>query len=519
MITSLSSRRLVSCLDQHLARIRAISACASVAIALVACGGDDATIADRGVVASTGTTPGPTPFIASIGLDGAQLDLATRIGFTIAPAPGSASKPVSVSYSRRYLEQRGYARAGASAVTIPVFGLYANRANAVSLEVFYPDGSSKTLALTVTSPAWDDTTGIYSHPVVVTARAPNQAIGFDFLFLKSSYETVVLDTDGQVRWVSDGAPGGLSSIFTENGFEIGALNSRQLYRLDFDGSVDKSAALADDDAIRFHHDIEAGKTGLLGELDMTIDGQLQLESTLTEFAPSTGSVIAQWDMGQILSNYMRANGDDPSTFVRPGIDWFHMNTAIYDPSDDSVIVSSRENFVIKLDYSTKAIRWIIGDPQKYWFTFPSLRAVSLTLSGDGLVPIGQHGVNIAPDGSLLLFNNGTASVNQPAGEPAGEARSYSAVSDYRIDESRRTYTEVWHYDHDQTYLAPFCSSVRQQQDGSMLIDYATAGNLTQTHLVGTDPSRKVVFDYQFPNANCDTGWNAMPLPLDAMKFE
>ena len=77
-------------------------------------------------------------------------------------------------------------------------------------------------------------------------------------------------------------------------------------------------------------------------------------------------------------------------FVRPGVDWFHNNSAIYDPSDDSIIVSSRENFVIKLDHKTGQIIWIFGDPTKYWYTFPSLRAKALTLAPGGLYPIGQH---------------------------------------------------------------------------------------------------------------------------------
>ena len=35
-----------------------------------------------------------------------------------------------------------------------------------------------------------------------------------------------------------------------------------------------------------------------------------------------------------------------------------------------LIISSRENFVICLDYETGAIRWILGDETKKWFTFP-----------------------------------------------------------------------------------------------------------------------------------------------------
>jgi hypothetical protein len=197
-----------------------------------------------------------------------------------------------------------------------------------------------------------------------------------------------------------------------------------------------------------------------------------------------------------------------------------MNTAIYDPRDDSIIVSSRENFVIKLDYRTKAIKWIFGDTTKYWYTFPSLRAKALAFVGDGLVPIGQHAVSIAPDGSLLLFNNGKASVSQPAGAPVGASRTYAAVSDYAIDEVSGTVTERWHFDHGQTYDSDFCSSVRQMDDGSLLVDYARVAGGTTAHLVGVDATRSVVFDYAVPNpGGCNASWNAQPLPLDAMQFD
>jgi len=196
------------------------------------------------------------------------------------------------------------------------------------------------------------------------------------------------------------------------------------------------------------------------------------------------------------------------------VDWFHMNTAIYDPSDDSVILSSRENFLIKVDYTTKAIKWIFGDTTKYWHTFPSLRSKAITLTGGGLVPIGQHGINFAPDGSLLLFNDGLASFNQPAGAPVGQSRAYAAVSDYTIDAATMTAVENWHYDHGQTYDSGICSSVQQRRDGSLLIDYASSDNHTTMHLVGLDASRTVAFDYELASVSCKAGWYAHPIGLD-----
>ena len=60
-------------------------------------------------------------------------------------------------------------------------------------------------------------------------------------------------------------------------------------------------------------------------------------------------------------------------------DWFHNNSVTYRASDDSLIVSSRENFVIALDYASGAIKWILGDKTKAWFQYPSLSQFALTV--------------------------------------------------------------------------------------------------------------------------------------------
>ena len=87
-------------------------------------------------------------------------------------------------------------------------------------------------------------------------------------------------------------------------------------------------------------------------------------STLMEVDVS-GTVLKRWDMAAIISAAMRAGGDDPSRFVYPPpTDWFHINGSAYNRADDSLIVSSRENFLICLDYKTSAIKWILGDTTK-----------------------------------------------------------------------------------------------------------------------------------------------------------
>ncbi len=122
-----------------------------------------------------------------------------------------------------------------------------------------------------------------------------------------------------------------------------------------------------------------------------------------------------WNLADIISAAMTAGGDDPSEFVVPlapdPTDWFHNNGIAYNRADDSLVVSSRENFLICLDYETLAIKWILGDPTKKWYQFPSLAQFALTSPPGSLPPIGQHAPSITFDQDLLVFDNGFGSLS------------------------------------------------------------------------------------------------------------
>jgi arylsulfate sulfotransferase len=507
---------------------------ASLLLVLAACGGGGsqapAPIAtqveaavqtsNQAVFAAGGAVAGVTPFIAFVTLRGTAIKNVASVNFVIAAAPGTVSKPVSVTYSLANLVRRAYVDTSANTLTVPIFGLYAGGANAVTINLTFNDASTFALPTSISTAPWVDPNETYDRPTIVKARATGDGLGFDFLYMKSIYGSpVVIDTDGHVRWVGPGITQTLSTDYADGGFVMASDTSPDLYRVDLDGTWSSTANFASSGVTTFFHDIEAGKTGFLGNVDGNIGGVFQMESTALEFQPD-GTVVGTWDLAKAISDVMTAGGDDPTLFVRPGTDWFHMNTAIYDAADDSVIVSSRENFVVKLDYATGAIRWIMGDPSKYWYTFASLRAKALTWVGDGLVPIGQHSVTIAHDGSLMLFNNGYGSLNQPAGAPAGDSRAYSAVSDYRIDEAAGTVQQAWSFDYAQSISSIICSSARDTSDGSVLVNYAVAENLTAARVVGLDATHAVAFDFRFANASgCNTSWNAQPLALDALSLD
>ena len=480
---------------------------------LAACGGHErSTLASASDIASLPNTPGVTPFIAFIPLTGKSLSAVTSISYVIEPRPGAVSNPVSVQFSIAGLRGRGYVTA--DTVTLPVFGLYAGYANQVSIQLTFTDASRQFIARVLSTAAYTDPNGIYDQPTILKKRPAGSRLGFDFIAVKSSLGTpVIVDTDGELRWVAVGVDSSSSSILNDNGFDIGGSTDTTFYRLELDGTVTKTT-LASPEYIRFHHNIDRGRDGLLAELDTATD----TESTISALTP-TGGFGKEWDLARLLADYMLAQGDDPSAFVRPGTDWFHSNDAVYDARDNSLIVSSRENFLIKLDYDSGAIIWILGDPTKYWYTFPSLRAKALTVVGTGLYPIGQHAVSFTNDGLLMLFNNGFPSVSQPVGAPTGSSRAYSAVSAYRIDPVARTAEEAWRFDYGQTVFTPICGSAYQAADDSLIVDYPAVDSSSHMRLVGLDDQRAVVFDLQYASpGGCTAGWNAAPIHLEQMQF-
>jgi hypothetical protein len=476
------------------------------------------TLAAGAAVSVAGQAPGPTPFISKLTLSLKHYEGLVAAAYTIAPKPGTYSKPVSVTYARAWLDRHGAYDSIAQQLSITVFGLYANTTNTVVLSLRYSDGSSWTEPVTIQSAAYAGPASVYAAPTVLTPRAAGSSPGVDFMLVKNELATpVVLDTDGNLRWVGAGVVPSTAAVLAGDSFYVGSETTPTLTRIALDGTV-SSLQLAAAGVTNFHHDLVAGKTGLLAELDASDNGVPRTGSLLAEITPQ-GTVLKSWDLVAIFRSTMLARGDDPSNFVRDGKDWFHMNSAIYDPADDTLLVSSRENFVVKLDYETGAIKWLFGDPGKHWYAdYPSLRALALTLTA-GMAPIGQHSLSITPNGNLLLFNNGFASINQPPGTAPGASRTSSAPSEYAIDPVARTAQQVWTYAPDPPIYSDICSSVQQTAPGTHLVAYAAANNRATAKIRAIDAAGKVVFDLEYPTYLCKTLFIAEPIRFEGLSFD
>ena len=341
------------------------------------------------------------------------------------------------------------------------------------------DGSSKRANITIRTATFNDPCG-YDHPTYLQHRN-RAALSYDYILVKgrcSNFPPAIIDTDGALRWV--GTAGHLKLCYRRSLIMLSILlRGTKLYRNRSRWRCHRRCDYSSIGVTFFHHNIDRGKFGIILDADTTT----HLESLNIE-VDASGRVLKQWNMADIISAAMIAGGDDPSQFVFPTpTDWFHNNGVAYNRADDSLIVSSRENFLICLDYNTGAIKWILGDPTKKWYRFPSLRRFALTLAPGSLPPIGQHSPSITYDQGILVFDNGQNSVSQ---NPPGAQRYYASPRKYTVDLAAKVATEVWNFPMNQTIHCPFCSSVYEDAPFNYLIDYAFVnGGLPESHARST----------------------------------
>lgn len=485
---------------------------AIVSLLLIASPLARASQADDTTINITAKTAGATPLISQLTLVASNPSVIDSIQFTIAAKPGSVTRLFSQTYSASYLSSRQYLQANGQ-IFLPVYGLYANFTNTVTLTYRFRDGSSKDDTTTITTTTINDPCGI-STPTKLKARTASTSLSYDYMLVRgacgsgSGISPVILDTDGEVRWISPFVTDAIltaGSTFFDHAVYL--TNGSTLYRVDLDGTVTSLADYASLGVVNFHHQIDPGRTGMILDADTT-----EYAEAVNMEVDGAGNLLQTWNMGDIFTKALVAGGDDPSEFVYPTPDdWFHNNSTAYRSSDDSLIVSAREDFVVALDYDDETIKWILGDTTKKWYQFSSLAQLSLGLGPNTLPPIGQHSVSLTRDNDLLLMDNGRNSLFLT---PAGINRTYSAPRKYALNLDDRVATEVWNYTRDESIYSQFCGSIYEDAPLNYLIDYAfiTAENTdTMAQLVGLDDSGTQVFDYQYPTGGCNTAYNSLPL--------
>jgi hypothetical protein len=363
----------------------------------------------------------------------------------------------------------------------------------------------------------------FDNPNVIQKRTTTTQLSYDYILVansNSTYSPTIIDTDGALRWVGTDSVQNHYCTFYQNG--VYHFAGTKLIRMELDGTFKVLADYASESAVGFHHNIDPGKYGII----LDVNTKSYVDSVHFE-VDAAGRILKKWNLADIVRTAMIAGGDDPTNFVRKSngqygfaspSDWAHDNAVTYRRSDDTIIISSRENFVIAVDYETATIKWILGDTTKAWYQYPSLRKFALALAPGSIAPAGQHSVSITHDDHLLLLDNGTPSAHHT---PAGVRRVYAAGRKYQLDLVGRIATEVWTFDNNKSVFSPFRSSIYEDAPANYLVDYAVARNpdgSTRAEILGLGPSGQKVFDYSYPSPSGFVAYRAIPIHLENLAF-
>jgi arylsulfate sulfotransferase len=344
---------------------------------------------------------------------------------------------------------------------VAVLGLYAGQENQVDLAITYQNGKEETFRQYLqTEPLPYD----FPNLDVQVSKPEKMEPGVDLMIacLDTNY-SYLLDANGDVRGyftnknfghctsmqvLKNGrllATGDVEKLMPYNMYTVWEMNL--LGRVFVEYEVPNAV----------HHDIVELENGDFLAVSNNANmpwGYDTREDVVIRIDRQTGAVKEEYDLRQILDERREPyNHYDPGVQNAPNRDWAHINSAIIDESDDSLIVSSPiQSAVVNINAETKAIEWILSSPEGWDGEFSKYQQYLLTPSGaDFEWQWGQHSIKIMPDTdgdantiNILLFDNGQANSFTQAGS-VSPADNYSRVVIYRINEANKTVEQIWQY--------------------------------------------------------------------------
>lgn len=372
---------------------------------------------------------------------------------------------------------------------LPILGLYPGTENRVIISMTTAEGEVDEDTFTVSTEPLPD---FFPNIDVTTADTKNMEAGWNF----SQYSVNESGLPAEGEEAIQGRLRSLPFMFDSSGdiryyldlvsiggvvYEIGRLrngnwvfgHASNVYEYDMLGKEIHRWAIP---GFTAHHEtVEKPDGNLLIAVHKA--GTKNREGTPTngdhiiELERTSGEVVNEWDLREVVDVYRH-------DLVNNEVDWFHMNAIWYDEADDTLIVSGRDQGLVKLTKNNELV-WILAphkgwgkagiDADKYDTANYLLTAVDAqgtpypegVQQGDENAPDfgwvwGQHAPLVLPNGHLFVFDNGFRRNFGPNGET-----SFSRGVEYAIDESAMTVRQVWEYGQERgnTYFSPIISDV------------------------------------------------------------
>lgn len=391
----------------------------------------------------------------------------------------------------------------------PIIGLYHNAVNKVKLTITDQEGVFAIKEFEITIGYLDERL----PNIEVNVPAGNVEEGMTFcdmhLANNGAFATnmIAVDNDGIIRWHLDLTEYGMI-VWPLQRFYNGNLfmcSDQGIYEFNMLGKELNHWSIP---GYRAHHDmIELPNGNFLvsvqkyGTSVNASSGTYQsTDDFIIEFNPHAGSIVDEWDLRQIMDI-------DRYDVVEDNIDWFHMNALWYSESDDCIIVSGRNQGLVKIDRGNN-LKWILAAHRGWGQAgvsgdgFNTSDHLLTAVNGAG-VPYdtdvqdgtmrapdfdwtwGQHAPLLLGNGNLLVFDNGY-------NRQFGAADPYSRAVEYSIDQSAMTVKQIWEWGMERG--APFFSLIISDVD----VLPQTGNRLVTSGFTNQGSEAKVV-ELSYPN--------------------
>ena len=347
---------------------------------------------------------------------------------------------------------------------IPVVGLYPNKTNEVVVTLSYDGGvASDTLKI-----ATDKLPDYFPKIEINKIDRSNMEAGMhlcDIHYAKNgTYDSrpFIFDDQGEVRWYLDLDFFG-DIIWPIQRLSDGVLlvgGTNEIHEYDMLGKTLKKSAI--DKKYRIHHDIVELPDGKLlipvrkeGAL-IQVDGNpiASFNDFIILYNRDTDKIEKEWDLAKHLDVSRQLINKMTTS------DWLHMNGLAYDPSDNSIIVSGKNQGLIKISWEDE-LQWIMA-PKKGWGVsgrnedgFETTPYLLTAVNSEGLpynnkvqsgdesapdfdFPWGQHAPEVLSNGNIILYDNGfTRNFIQKV--------NYSRAVEYKVNKENMTVQQNWQY--------------------------------------------------------------------------
>jgi arylsulfate sulfotransferase len=398
---------------------------------------------------------------------------------------------------------------------VPIAGLYADTNNTVTMTITYKDGTTETKILTIKTgelPKY-----VKSAKIEVTKNDKDKMdIGQNKLTLinRTTKEPFAVDADGEVRWYStnysqhtiEQTKSGHFLILTKKNVDSMVYND--LIETDVLGRVYKEYSFnskvksndsnnAKDETTVIHHDLlELPNKDILATVN---DGSKYKEDVMVQISHKTGKIVKVIDLKKLLPSSMYKNykaGADGK------IDWFHQNAVDYDASDNTIMISGRnQDMIMKLNYRTNKIIWIYSGKKKS--SWPKkYRSKILTPTKGTSITGGQHGLyqlDKTTDGEDIILYDNNVDVTNGDKKTSGK---YSQAVQYHVNLNNMTIDQTWAYGKSlgKANFTNIIGYAERESNGNTLIDFGFKNNGKESNIIEVDSEGNQVFNITVKNA-------------------